>query len=909
MKLPDEGRRNINLKKLRIFTVIMCLCALICSLAVFAACSSAPRLDAPEYVEVDETLLIVKWEPVDGASSYTVDVGGDEKNTHNTRFSIEGISAGTYTVRVRANSESENFSDSNWSAPVTFTREREIGLSYKLINSGTAYEVTSAGSASGDVVIGDMYRGKPIVSIAAQAFRRDNKVTSIVIGNNVKTIGENAFNTCSKLRKVVMSDSVVTLGKYAFQSCRELSEITLSSNLTEIDGYTFSYCSSLKEIVIPDSVTSIGEYAFCNCSSFENIVIGASVQTVGQYAYSKCNAAKSLNTGKCVETIGEYAFESCTALTEVNFGESLKTIEAYAFQNCAVLNNLNIPDNVQKIKKAAFYSCVALEIVKIGSGVTEIGANAFINTAIWSNAATGEIVYADKWIVGSKIDRTTALESLDFRSDTVGICAYAFNGFENLLALSFPDSLKFIGESAFANCPLLSQLQIGNGVEIIGNNAFRGCSRLESAGVRIPESVKNIGTYAFYNTKLWTSVTGGVIYAGNWAVGYIDNGSTVVRIKDGTVGIINYCFYQNETIKSVEIPNSVKEIGRAAFYGCTALVSVTLPYDEESDAGLTAINDYTFYKCSSLSSVELPKTVKSIGRSAFYQCASVAEIILPDGVESIGEYAFYGCSKLSNIELNGGLKSLGSRAFYNCSLIENVVIPQGVKEIGDYTFGKCISLTQVVLNNGLTEIGNYAFYNCYGLVAINLPDSTVKIGNYAFYKCSGLILLTFGEGLERIGDYAFYGCKIINNVVFPSGLHGIGKYAFRGCGELLSVVLSDSIESIEYHAFYDCGKVTFYCESQSMPVKWDGRWNSSYRPVIWGCELSDEGFVVSFTKAYSGSISNWNAKGGISEPYREGYTFVGWTTVEGGTEAEIRVGDAGSVANGTVLYAVWKAEL
>ena len=62
--------------------------------------------------------------------------------------------------------------------------------------------------------------------------------------------------------------------------------------------------------------------------------------------------------------------------------------------------------------------------------------------------------------------------------------------------------------------------------------------------------------------------------------------------------------------------------------------------------------------------------------------------------------------------------------------------------------------------------------------------------------------------------------------------------------------------------------------------------------------------MVSFTKSPI-SISNPNAVNGIAAPARAGYDFAGWTTVQGGTVAEYDMTTMQSVADGTVLYAVW----
>ena len=86
---------------------------------------------------------------------------------------------------------------------------------------------------------------------------------------------------------------------------------------------------------------------------------------------------------------------------------------------------------------------------------------------------------------------------------------------------------------------------------------------------------------------------------------------------------------------------------------------------------------------------------------------------------------------------------------------------------------------------------------------------------------------------------------------------------------------------------------------------WNARWNSSYRPVVWGCTFSD-GALVSFVLTQT-SISNTNLSTQLTAPVREGYTFAGWSTQAGGA-AEYSLNGLSSVPFGTTLYAVWTAD-
>ena len=75
--------------------------------------------------------------------------------------------------------------------------------------------------------------------------------------------------------------------------------------------------------------------------------------------------------------------------------------------------------------------------------------------------------------------------------------------------------------------------------------------------------------------------------------------------------------YQN-SVKRVEIGDGVTSIGKAAFYGCYSLASITIP------DGVTSIDSSAFRNCYSLASITIPDGVTSIDSYAFQSCAGVA---------------------------------------------------------------------------------------------------------------------------------------------------------------------------------------------------------------------------------------------------------------------------------------------
>jgi hypothetical protein len=80
----------------------------------------------------------------------------------------------------------------------------------------------------------------------------------------------------------------------------------------------------------------------------------------------------------------------------------------------------------------------------------------------------------------------------------------AFNGIENLVSITIPNSVKNIGFRAFFSCTKLTSVIIPNSVTSIERAAFYNCTSLTS--VTIPNSVTNIESGAFSSCSSLASV-------------------------------------------------------------------------------------------------------------------------------------------------------------------------------------------------------------------------------------------------------------------------------------------------------------------------------------------------------------------------------------------------------------------
>lgn len=178
-------------------------------------------------------------------------------------------------------------------------------------------------------------------------------------------------------------------------------------------------------------------------------------------------------------------------------------------------------------------------------------------------------------------------------------------------------------------------------------------------------------------------------------------------------------FDSNETITSIEIPESVTTIDSYAFYNATALESVSIP------DSVTTINEGAFANCTALSTINLPSKLETVSYGAFASCSNLTKIEIPENVTTIDGYAFYTCSSLKEINIPEKVTSIGEAAFYYCSALESLQIPKSVEDIGGYAFDGCTNLT--ISGYSGSEAKTYADENSISFKTIHTAWDYIKI--------------------------------------------------------------------------------------------------------------------------------------------------------------------------------------
>lgn len=281
----------------------------------------------------------------------------------------------------------------------------EPQLTYNLRDDDT-YEVSAGDGVSGAIFIPAEYNGKPVTSIADNAFLFRNGITSVVIANGITSIGASAFADCAKITRVEMPDSVTSIGNYAFSKCPKLTTAVIPNGVSVIANGLFMNCRNLIGVNIPQGTTSIGNNAFYGCHNIEGVEIPDSVTSIGDYAFGDCLSITRIVIPSSVTRIGGGAFDLCNSLTYLYIGANVKKIGHSAFRGCSNLsievdeNNKyyrmrdgclweintstvlygeveDIPDETAAIGSGAFYGNTFFAPIKIPLSVTSIGSLAF----------------------------------------------------------------------------------------------------------------------------------------------------------------------------------------------------------------------------------------------------------------------------------------------------------------------------------------------------------------------------------------------------------------------------------------------------------------------------------------------------------------------------------------------------
>ena len=493
---------------------------------------------------------------------------------------------------------------------------------------------------------------------------------------------------------------------------------------------------------------------------------------------------------------------------------------------------------------------------------------------------SGEGIIVDdsgKRLIAAKIDGDTLRipESIEI------ICSSALQRAE-YESIILPNSIRAIGGIAFANNSNLKHINIPKGVVFMEhNNPFGGCVNLKDIRVDSPNYIiENDLLYSIDYQILYAS-----LFNGNDDEVTVDPATTMISgnafwqrdiktinlpkhlsIISGS-GAFGFC----ENLKTIEIPNSVIEIGNCAFFYCTALERIRIP-NSVTEMGSRIQKGGPrgmFQGCDHLTDVTLSNRIEYLGERFFWGCKSLKHVSIPDSVNEICACAFEDCQSLEEITIPSSVRIIRDNVFRKCKSLKSIYIPDTVQLFdekhpdsiasrptnrrailemvteGIGMFSRCLSLEKVRLPNCMKVIGIDFFKSCESLTQIDIPNTVTEIKHGAFEDCHKLGSITLPSQLQAIHSHAFSHCLSLSQITLPPGVTSLEKRAFESCDSLRQINLPSKLNHLDGNPFPGCHDLDLRVESDAFIVSDDSLYSFNKQIIhsYWGGKICGDSLL------------------------------------------------------------------
>lgn len=632
-----------------------------------------------------------------------------------------------------------------------------------------------------------------LVEIGDYAFYEQLAISALSFPSSLKKIGSHAFTQFDSTiqLKITWNEGLEEIGESAFSGVYLKGDLVLPSSVRILGDYSFSRLNAVETVVLPSSLEYFGDAVL-----FQNYGLQI-VKLSGSSHYKvENNILYSADGTKVVYVPSDWAVR--TGEDVLSFASGVTSIESHALSDVRFVTSITFPSTLKTIKDRAFhYNPNYKGAIVLPDSVTTLGIEAFMNTKI---------------------------TSVSFGSGLSEIGEAAFYACRSLSVINIPGNVKKIGNDAFMGCSI-SKVILNEGVEEIGTGAFYYYPEADEEGylsgkaaltsISFPDSLKKIGQSAFSvnGASALTSVKFG---AGLQELGALAFGKAAITdlsltnaakakfvIDDMTLYSVDFskAYYCSPSkTGTVSLHSGVKEILPYAFCYLQGATAINFP------EGLETIGEGAFassFKYGSGAVLKFPSSLKSIGNEAFYFAdAAIAKDTFNEGLQSIGNEAF--CLGEMAYEEVGGVRAYDA-----------LVFPSTLKSVGESAFSSIRTLKEVRLNEGLETIGKEAFRNCGITSAITIPSTLQSLGVNAFNESNQVSAYVSNSASFSVEDgmlldagktrlYGYAAGSALTRIATPATLKSIDAYGFSSAKKLQALTLNDGLKTIGEYAFESC---------------------------------------------------------------------------------------------------------
>ena len=526
-----------------------------------------------------------------------------------------------------------------------------------------------------------------------------------------------------------------------------------------------------------------------------------------------------------VKTIDNRVFQRNTKITSVTIPNSVTVIGSEAFANCSDLKTVVLPENLNDLWWGAFRGCSSLKSINIPASVSKISWRCFENCT----GLTSVVVQNNEAVFDS-----TAFDGCIGLANPQGMIIVNGILFEYVGAggeVTVPENVRCISDYAFYDCSELTIVTIQEGVAEIGENAFKNCRELT---VILPNSLRKAktafsGCVCKVQAKRWSQTLNRLL---------ADCVIEEVIADDYSAFPPEELLSRTMKLSKIETWNPNGKNEKAMLAGlkknvgklCSLALEDTDVLIFLCDNQLIAAKDIDAFleeaeKCNDAEKKALLINYQNdIGSENVSKARAKKEKAKEDYAEAlVGRISARDPSKgIEDITfvITGKLNNWSSRA----------EVKKYLENYGAFLGGSVTKKTDYLVTND-TDSGSEKNKKAksYGAMVISEEDFNDMIG-WRFKDASQISIPTW---LRSIPSSAFEECQSLRDVIIPKNIMSIGENAFYGCKSLTSVVIPESVTSIGEDAFIGCSGLISMVIPRSLTALENGvfAWCSSLKNI------------------------------------------------------------------------------
>lgn len=579
-----------------------------------------------------------------------------------------------------------------------------------------------------------------LLRIVDEAFMGNTSLENVILPEKLTAIGARAFADCANMETIYIPASVTEIADDAFEGCEALTfkcswgsyaAVFAAKHIAQYPGCSVEMLGEMPQDV---SVSLSVSRLMCEGSEIDlvwevtpsifqsgdlcELVVMLSGEEYKRFEKSsslRYELKESHETPVTGEMYAVCYYEHADGTTSQAISEKTQLVGGMSAELSATDKMANLREFANwelSVQGAAGTPVVQYTLYKDGEVYAQSG---YVTDMQYRAEMTQAGMYTAEASVTDGLGRTTTV-----RSAEVKVLTSTHSGDPLSYRLSDDGTYYIVTgcniEAISADVP---EKRNNLYVREIADGAFMACEKLER--VYLHQNITKIGSYAFHGCTNLTRVD--YMYLG------------------GAEGTYSDC----PKLQSLSM-NPMTEIPAHFAEGCASVTSLSLP-------SATVIGERAFADCKGLTALEIPDTVKEIKRSAFSGCTGLQSITFGTGLEKIGENAFSGCEALTSLSLPEGVTEIEDSAFAGCSMLKEITFPASLEKIGERVFTACTMLKEVVLPQTVSAVENSAFAGCTALETVLFENIDTAIAQRAFDYCSNVELRTFGSGsVERFAN-------------------------------------------------------------------------------------------------------------------------------------------------------------